>query len=88
MKKSTERIATESPLQILQRCEKEIASAISDLINQEVCISDPDERFCHCSGVVSDVAIGSAIYVKVRFNRQQAISFMPSQLAMKILSVH
>lgn len=88
MTKSIDKPEVETPLQVLQRCEKEIALAISDLINQEVCISDPDERFCHCSGVVSDVAIGSAIYVKVRFNRQQAISFMPSQLAMKILSVH
>lgn len=88
MTKSIDKPEGETPLQVLQRCEKEIAAAISDLINQEVCVIDPDEPRHHCAGVVSDVSFGTSVYVKVRFRRQQAIAYMPSQLTMKMLSIH
>ena len=88
MTKSTDKPDVETPLQVLQRCENEIAAAIAELINQEVCVIDPEEPRHHCAGVVSDVSFGTSVYVKVRFRRQQAIAYMPSQLTMKMLSVH
>jgi len=83
MKKSTE-----TPLQVLHRCEQEITRAIRLLIHQEVCVNDPDETWYRKAGVVIDVVVGSALYVKVRFSHSKTASFMPGQLIMKPMSVH